>query len=305
MDQADPWINPYLQYLSSERRLSPNTVLAVSRDLKLLPANAADITADSLKQVLIQRHAKQASPASLARLASSWRGYFAYLCQEGHLQVNPTLRLKVPKIPKALPKALKPEQVTGLLLGPPPVDFRWARAHALIELLYATGLRISEILNLKLLSNPDSASEGSWISLQRKEIQVLGKGSKTRMIPLMASTAESLIHWIDIRNKRLLASGVQSGVAYLFISPKGTACSVRQAQKDVAEYSVLKGLDRHLHPHMLRHSFGSHVLQESQDLRAVQDLLGHSSIKSTQVYTSLDFKHLSAVYDQAFPRAKK
>jgi integrase/recombinase XerC len=305
LDPSDPWINQYLVYLGSERRLSPNTILAVSRDLKLLPTDAADITADSLKQVLFQRHAKQSSPASLARLASSWRGYFGFLCQEGLLKVNPALRLKVPKIPKALPKALKPEQVTGLLLGPLPVEFRWARAHALIELLYATGLRISEILSLKLMSDPVSTNEGSWISLQRNEIQVVGKGSKTRMIPLMPSTAESLLQWIEIRNQRLLASGVQSGGAYLFISPKGISCSARQAQKDVAEYSAMKGLDRHLHPHMLRHSFGSHVLQESQDLRAVQELLGHSSIKSTQVYTALDFKHLASVYDQAFPRAKK
>jgi integrase/recombinase XerC len=305
LGHSDPYIEQYLLYLGSERRLSTNTILAVSRDLKLLPGKALDISADSLKQVLIQRHAKQASPASLARLASSWRGYFAYLSHQQVIKINPALRLKVPKIPKALPKALKPEQVTGLLLGPPPDDFRWARAHALIELLYATGLRISEILSLKLLDSSISGNDGSWISLQRREIQVLGKGSKTRMIPLMASSAQSLLHWIDIRNQRLLANGIPSEGAYLFISPKGSACSARQAQRDVAEYSVLKGLDRHLHPHMLRHSFGSHVLQESQDLRAVQELLGHSSIKSTQVYTSLDFKHLTAVYDQAFPRAKK
>lgn len=305
MGHSDPYIEQYLLYLGSERRLSTNTILAVSRDLKLLPGKALDITADSLKQVLIQRHAKQASPASLARLASSWRGYFAYLSHQQVIKINPTLRLRVPKIPKALPKALKPEQVTGLLLGPPPDDFRWARAHALIELLYATGLRISEILSLKLLDSSISGNDGSWVSLQRREIQVLGKGSKTRMIPLMASSAQSLLQWIYIRNQRLLANGIPSEGAYLFISPKGSVCSARQAQRDVAEYSVLKGLDRHLHPHMLRHSFGSHVLQESQDLRAVQELLGHSSIKSTQVYTSLDFKHLTAVYDQAFPRAKK
>lgn len=305
MDPIDPWVRQYLTYLGVERRHSPNTVLAVSRDLNLLPANASQVTADSLKQVLIQRHAKQASPASLARLASSWRGYFAYLCQEGLIQVNPALRLKVPKIPKALPKALKPEQVNGLLVGPPSEDFRWARARALIELLYATGLRISEILSLKLLDGPASVVGGSWLSLQRQEIQVLGKGSKTRMIPLMSSSALSIQHWIRIRNQRLLASGLESSEAFLFITPKGQPCSARQAQKDVEEYAATKGLDRHLHPHMLRHSFGSHVLQESQDLRAVQELLGHSSIKSTQVYTSLDFKHLASVYDQAFPRAKK
>lgn len=305
MDQTDPWVQQYLAYLGLERRLSPNTVSAVSRDLSLLPAKASDVTADSLKQVLIQRHAKQAAPASLARLASSWRGYFAYLCQEGLIQVNPALRLKVPKIPKALPKALKPEQINGLLIGPPPEDFRWARAHAIIDLLYATGLRIGEILSLKLLDGTAADGGGSWLSLQRQEIQVLGKGSKTRMIPLMSSSAQNLQHWIHIRNQRLIACGLDCTGAFLFISPKGKSCSARQAQKDVEEYAAMKGLDRHLHPHMLRHSFGSHVLQESQDLRAVQELLGHSSIKSTQVYTSLDFKHLASVYDQAFPRAKK
>lgn len=305
MDQADPWLSQYLLYLGSERRLSANTILAVSRDLQLLPAPAREIGPDSLKQVLMQRHAKQASPASLARLASSWRGYFAYLCQQGLINVNPALRLKTPKIPKSLPKALKPEQINGLLLGPAPEDFKWARAHALIELLYATGLRVSEILNLKLLNGPTPITSGSWLSMQRKEIQVVGKGSKTRLIPLMASSADSLFHWIKIRDQRLLAVGLSNLDGFLFISPKGKQCSARQAQKDVDEYASLKGLDRHLHPHMLRHSFGSHVLQESQDLRAVQELLGHSSIKSTQVYTSLDFKHLASVYDQAFPRAKK
>jgi len=206
---------------------------------------------------------------------------------------------------KPLPKALQAEQIQGLLHGDYPEDFRWARAHTLIELLYGTGLRISEALGLCLSDKVEQESSLSWLSLTRRELLVVGKGSKARMIPLVPAVVDVIRRWLPLRQARLLAMGIPDLGAPLFIGARSPQFSARQAQKDLADYAVLKGVDRHLHPHMLRHSFGSHVLQESQDLRAVQELLGHSSIKSTQVYTSLDFKHLAQVYDQAFPRAKK
>ena len=200
--------------------------------------------------------------------------------------------LKTPKLPRALPKAVGVDPLAALLALPLPQEFRFAQAHVLIELLYCTGLRISEALSLQA-----EALNGST------ELRVIGKGNKARIVPVVDTLQARLREFVEPRRSHLLKHG-RGQETSLFVSAKGQALTVRQAQRDIANHAANCGLGQHLHPHMLRHSFGSHLLQGTQNLRAVQELLGHASIASTQVYTALDFDHLSTVYDNAFPRAK-
>lgn len=285
-------IQRYLDHLQFERRHSSNSVKAVQRDLMLIDTPLCTATAQALKSILAKRHAGGAAPATLARMASSWRGFFKFLLDNGLIELNPSLGLKTPKLPRALPKAVGVDALAALLQGPLPQTFRFAQAHVLIELLYCTGLRISEALSLKV----DALSGIS-------ELRVVGKGNKARVVPVVNTLSDRLKEFHEPRAAHLRKAG-QPNQHALFVSAKGAPLSPRQAQRDVADHAVQSGLGQHLHPHMLRHSFGSHVLQGTQNLRAVQELLGHASIASTQVYTALDFDHLSSVYDNAFPRAK-
>jgi integrase/recombinase XerC len=257
-----------------------------------IPEPIDSVSVQMLKTVLAQKFSAGVSPASLARLASSWRGFFKFLCSRGHLLVNPASGLKTPKLAKSLPKAVGVDQLIALLNKPIPKEFRFAQAHVLVDLLYCTGLRIKEALSLTVS-----------IFDETEELLVLGKGNKSRVIPIVNNLRDRLKEFSICRKNHLLQLGTVQ-VTSLFISIKGRPLSVRQAQIDLARYSLLSGLGQHLHPHMLRHSFGSHMLQATQNLRAVQELLGHASITSTQIYTALDFEHLSSVYDKAFPRAK-
>lgn len=285
-------IQRYLDHLQFERRHSSNSVKAVQRDLMLIDAPLRTATAQALKSILAKRHAGGAAPATLARMASSWRGFFKFLLDNGLIELNPSLGLKTPKLPRALPKAVGVDVLAALLQGPLPQTFRFAQAHVLIELLYCTGLRISEALSLQV----DALSGVS-------ELRVVGKGNKARVVPVVNALSDRLKEFCEPRAAHLRKAG-QPNQNALFVSAKGASLSTRQAQRDVADHAAQSGLGQHLHPHMLRHSFGSHVLQGTQNLRAVQELLGHASIASTQVYTALDFDHLSSVYDNAFPRAK-
>lgn len=285
-------IQSYLDYLRLERRHSDNSVVAVQRDLALINESFLTVSFTALKTILGKRHAAGAAPSSLARMASSWRGFFRFLVERGHLDINPSLGLKSPKLPRALPKAVGVDSLAALLAGPLPETFRFAQAHVMIELLYCTGLRISEALSLH-----------SEVLNGATELRVVGKGNKTRVVPMVDALKDRFMEFIEPRSKHLQQVG-KSGQQSLFVSAKGLRLSARQAQRDVADHAANRGLGQHLHPHMLRHSFGSHVLQGTQNLRAVQELLGHASIASTQVYTALDFDHLSSVYDNAFPRAK-
>lgn len=288
----DRLIQRYLDFLRLERRYSEHSVLAVRRDLSFIDGQLAAVSATALKTILAKRHAGGSAPSSLARMASSWRGFFSFLIDSGQIEVNPALGLKTPKLPRALPKAVGVDQLAALLQGPLPEQYRLAQAHVLIELLYCTGLRISEALSLT-----------DAVLAHSTELRVLGKGNKTRIVPVIDALRERFAEFSGLRKKHLMHVGNPT-VNALFISAKGLPLSARQAQKDVSDHAKARGLDQHLHPHMLRHSFGSHMLQSTQNLRAVQELLGHASIASTQVYTALDFDHLSGVYDKAFPRAK-
>ncbi len=297
-------IQTYLDFIVLERRQSPNTAAAVRRDLACIDVPLAGVSPQTLKGILAKRHAAGASPSSLARMASSWRGFFAFLTERKHIEINPALGLKTPKQAKRLPKAVGVDPLLAMLDSELPEVFRLAQAQALVVLLYSTGLRVGEALSLKV-----SDVQG------QREIRVLGKGNKTRVVPILDGAAALMeqflqkrqIHLNGVqpsRSKRLDASSNSEIEQSLWLTVKGKPLTVRQAQKDVAQFAAIKGFDQHLHPHMLRHSFGSHMLQGTQNLRAVQELLGHASIASTQVYTALDFQHLSSVYDRAFPRAK-
>lgn len=285
-------IQRYLDFLRLERRYSDNSVKAAQRDLLLIINPPQQVTPAALKSILAQRHANGAAPASLARVASSWRGFFKYLLNNSVIEIDPTLGLKTPKLPRSLPKAVGVDALAALLALPLPQEFRFAQAHVLIELLYCTGLRISEALTLRA-----EALNGST------ELRVIGKGNKARIVPVVDTLQARLREFVEPRQRHLLKHG-RGQETSLFVSAKGQALTVRQAQRDIANHAANCGLGQHLHPHMLRHSFGSHLLQGTQNLRAVQELLGHASIASTQVYTALDFDHLSTVYDNAFPRAK-
>lgn len=308
-EQATPsstgLIDRYLDHLGLERRYSPNTVQAARRDLALLGPECETARPADLKSVLIKQHAKGKSASSLARMASSWRGFYAYLVHQDIRSDNPSLGLKTPKKPKLLPKAVGVDQLAGLLSGPLPERFDMAQAHMLIELLYSTGLRISEALSLYLpvMGQNSMDIRAGRLSLDTSEVWVKGKGGKARVVPLHGGVCIRLQDFLQ-RRRAYLASRTALDPQTVFIGTRSGALSVRSAQKLVAKYANLKGLDQHLHPHMLRHSFGSHLLQATQNLRAVQELLGHASIASTQVYTGLDFTHLSSMYDKAFPRAK-
>lgn len=289
----------YLNFLQLERRYSSHTVAAVRRDIAKLGSSPLQIDAAGLKLQLSALHAKGLKATSLARLASSWRGFYRFAVSKGYLTANPADALKVPKRPKRLPKALSIDQVISLLQREEmPASLPLARGYLLVALIYGTGLRIHEAIGLDWQESATKDAIGC-LSLSAQEVQVSGKGGKTRLIPLPSFVADLLVRW-----QKFLADAYKDYPSHLFVSKNGGRLSIRQAQRDISSYAKVSGLEVLLHPHMLRHSFGSHMLQESQNLRAVQDLLGHESISSTQIYTSLDFKHLSGVYDQAFPRAK-
>ena len=229
------------------------------------------------------RHAK-----SLARYLSSWRQFFSYLIEQKVLNSNPCLGIKPPKAPKHLPKALSMEKTGALLDNVAEEDSLDIRDKAIFELMYSSGLRLSELSGLNL----------DDINLDEGFVQVLGKGNKQRVVPVGQAAIEAIIHYLPVR----VATDEQPAV---FTSKNGTRLSNRQIQNRLNRWSIRAETDRHITPHMLRHSFASHMLQESGDLRAVQELLGHSNLSTTQIYTSLDFAHLAEVYDKAHPRAKR
>lgn len=300
----NPLISEYLRYLEKEKRRSPHTLLAAERDLGLLGDQPEALGHDDLRVKLAAKRAGGAAATSLSRIASTWRGFYQYLLQTHRISVNPSESLKTPKKPSRLPKVVSMDSLQAVLLKP--LDSQYielSRSQVLVELLYFTGLRVSEAISLSW-SDQIHQDLSNWICLDRKELQVLGKGSKSRIVPVVEVLKDRLLLWREMWRSYALENNLPLGDK-VFLGTAGNTYSSRMAQRDVERFGLAMNLGQHLHPHMLRHSFGSHVLQESQNLRGVQELLGHSSIASTQVYTSLDFKHLANVYDQAFPRSKK
>lgn len=288
----------YLAELAEQRRQSPHTVSNYRRDLLRLLTLAgeiplAELQVHHIRRFVAQLHGQGLSGRSLARLLSAWRGFFKWLGRGDAVLVNPCEGVRSPKSPKHLPNALSVDEAARLLEPDDESDpVLAARDSAMFELFYSSGLRLAELAALDCDALDSALHEG--------EIRVLGKRSKARLVPVGSKAREALAAWAEQRPS--LAS---DGEPALFVGPRGGRISHRMIQLRLARRAVQLGLPRHVHPHMLRHSFASHVLQSSGDLRAVQEMLGHASIASTQVYTHLDFQHLAKVYDAAHPRAKR
>ncbi|MBK1680332.1 tyrosine recombinase XerC [Rhodocyclus tenuis] len=332
----------WLDELAQQRRQSPHTVAAYRRDLEKLLELAGELPLGTLTTAQIRRfvgqlHAGGLGGRSLARALSSWRGYFRWLGRHGQAATNPVEGVRAPRSPRALPKVLSPDEaarllemgrsastplsggasgaaaagvaadagrglvgeagrnaLTDLAADAPDAaasDLVALRDQAMFELFYSSGLRLSELTALDLACLSDIAAG---------EVRVLGKRGKTRLVPVGREARLAIAAWAARRHE--LAGDAETA---LFVGVRGARISVRIVEQQLARRAQARGLAQHVHPHMLRHSFASHVLQSSGDLRAVQEMLGHASIASTQVYTHLDFQHLAKVYDQAHPRARR
>ncbi|QLC73291.1 tyrosine recombinase XerC [Pseudomonas sp. LPB0260] len=289
-------LDAYLEHLRSERQVSAHTLDGYRRDLgKLLAFCEAqalpawtDLDSCQLRRLVAQLHQQGQSSRSLARLLSAVRGLYRYLIREGLAEHDPASGLSPPKGERRLPRTLDADRTAQLLDGAVEDDFLARRDQAMLELFYSSGLRLSELVGLNL----------DGLDLAAGLVRVCGKGNKTRELPLGRMARQALEQWLALR---ALAGPIDGA---LFISQQGRRLGPRAVQLRVRQAGV-RELGQHLHPHMLRHSFASHLLESSQDLRAVQELLGHADIATTQVYTHLDFQHLATVYDRAHPRAKR
>lgn len=310
----------YLRELHVVRQVSPHTINAYEKDLKILfeklqesHTEIAKLTSDQVRSWVGRLHSQGLAPRSIARTLSAWRGFYLWLANQKKLIAhNPLDDIKAPKRLKPLPKALSVEGAINLVESAAKKDiqedeFLRARNKAIFELLYSSGLRLSELLGIDLVpvQSKDYESSG-WIDFESGEVMVLGKGGKRRTVPVGSAALSAIQDWISIYKVRPIKNQQQGAehIQPLFINKQGKRVSSRTVQKHLAELAVRAGLPTHVHPHMLRHSFASHVLQSSGDLRAVQEMLGHTSITSTQIYTALDFQHLAQAYDHAHPRAK-
>ncbi|MFV0664542.1 tyrosine recombinase XerC [Denitromonas sp.] len=291
----DPLIEAYLGDLSSQRRASPHTLTSYRRELRKLAELAGAVPPDSITSAQIRRfaarlHGDGLSPRSVARALSAWRGFFRWRVRHHGASDNPAESVRPPRAPRTLPKNLSPDAMVALLDAPAddPLD---VRDHAMFELLYSAGLRLAELLSLDVDRGVDVAAG---------EVTVTGKRGKTRIVPVGRAALVALDAWLAVRGT--LAPAQEKA---LFVTRQGTRPSQAAVRSRLDRWARMHGDGTHVHPHMLRHSFASHVLQSSGDLRAVQEMLGHASIRSTQVYTHLDFQHLAKVYDAAHPRARK
>ena len=294
MTKAAEALARYLEHLRHERRLAAHTITAYSRDAALLLALAGDralgaITGNEIRRSIATLHSKGLAPRSLARVLSSWRGFFDFLGRRREVEANPCAGVRPPRAPKKLPQALSPDAASALVRIEDESDLG-LRDRALFEMAYSCGLRVSELTGL------DTGS----VDVRAAEVRVTGKGAKTRIVPVGRHALAALARWLPVRER--LARRAEDA---LFVGAAGRRMTTREVQRRIKRWAGLAGLDVDVHPHMLRHSFASHVLQSSGDLRAVQEMLGHASIASTQVYTHLDFQHLAKVYDAAHPRAKR
>ncbi|MDO9421762.1 MAG: tyrosine recombinase XerC [Herminiimonas sp.] len=308
------YLDGYLDNLISQRQLSPLTVTSYRRDLLelLALATATDGTASlsavthfQVRKFAAQLHAHGLNARSIARKLSAWRGFFNWLSEQNAITSNPVDGIKAPKRTKPLPKALAADDAVRLVAETSPgknADSAMQQCnHAMFELLYSSGLRVSELVGLdfRYAKEKNYVSAG-WIDFDAHEVMVTGKGNKMRSVPIGQAAIDALKSWLAIRDTL-----VKLDPHPLFLSERGTRVSARVVQLRLKAHAQAVGLPMDVHPHVLRHSFASHVLQSSGDLRAVQEMLGHASISATQIYTSLDFQRLAQVYDAAHPRAKK
>ena len=284
----------YLGHLRGERRLAANTIEAYRRDGALLAGLAGGrpleaLGASDVRRFVATLHGRGQSPRTLARVLSCWRGFYDWLARAHGTKVNPCAGVKPPRAARKLPEVLSPDEAVRLVSLEDRSDLG-LRDRALFELAYSCGLRVSELTGLDV--DAVDAATG--------EARVTGKGSKTRIVPVGTPALTAIAAWLPVRTRL-----AKPGESALFVGAAGRRLAPREVQRRIKRWAAAAGLAVDVHPHMLRHSFASHVLQSSGDLRAVQEMLGHASIASTQVYTHLDFQHLAKVYDAAHPRARR
>jgi len=289
-----PLLSGFLAHLVHERRLSAHTAQGYEHDVRVLLQLAKETPLQELQVMQIRRfiarmHGRGLGGKSLARMLSAWRGFFRYLARDHGFIHDPCTGVRPPKSAKPLPKALSPEQATRLVSFTES-DPLAVRDRAMFELLYSSGLRLSELTSLAPAD----------VSVADATVRVTGKGNKTRIVPVGSHALQAIQAWLPVRESLPLRNE-----SPLFLTHRGQGISPRAVQARLKAWGIKQGLPGNVHPHMLRHSFASHLLQSSGDLRAVQEMLGHSSISTTQVYTHLDFQYLAKVYDQAHPRAKR
>ena len=296
---ASELVSAYLDELAQQRRQSPHTVSNYRRDLRVLgeligelpgAANFRSIETHTIRRFIAQLHSRGLGGRSLARMLSAWRGFYRWLGLRGETTVNPVDGVRAPKSPKALPKVLSPDEANRLL-DRTNDDVLEIRDQAMFELFYSSGLRLAELAALDTPCVEDVLAG---------EVRVLGKRNKLRLVPVGRKAREAITAWMQRRGE----VAVYEEIA-LFVGQRGARINPRVIEERLKQRALAQGLPTSVHPHMLRHSFASHMLQSSGDLRAVQEMLGHASIASTQVYTHLDFQHLAKVYDSAHPRAKR
>jgi len=290
-------IDSYLKHLGTERRLSPHTSSNYARDLRALAdfmerGNLADwrkVDSQHVRVFAARSHAGGLSPRSVQRRLSAVRGFFNYLIRERIVASNPALDIRAPKAARRLPGTLDVDQLNQLL-DIPAEDALAVRDKAIMELFYSSGLRLDELVGLDI----------SQFDLPDRTVRVLGKGRKTRVVPVGRKAIDALRAWL--RDRAMLANVEEPA---LFVGRNGSRLKHRAVQLRVAYWARRKGLPTHVHPHLFRHSFATHLLESSKDLRGVQELLGHADISTTQIYTHLDFAHLARTYDASHPRAKR
>jgi integrase/recombinase XerC len=296
-ERAAPPLQAFLQYLRNERRMSPHTVTNYQRDLFALEAfrrarrlaNWDALDAALVRTFVAGLHQRGLSGRSIARALSAVRSFYRYLLREGLARRNPAAGVAAPRAPRRLPQTLTTDQAVRLV----EIDVRTApdaRDRALLELLYSSGLRLAELVRLDV----------NDLDLADETVRVTGKGSKTRIVPVGRQARAALVAWLGQR-----PAMARAGEAAVFVSARGKRLNGRAVELIVKRWAQRRGLEVPVHPHMLRHSFASHLLESSGDLRAVQELLGHANLSTTQIYTHLDFQHLARVYDQAHPRARR
>lgn len=293
-NQPESLANSFIDHLTYERRLSPLTCTSYARDIgiflkSLNSRDLAHVQMITIRQMIAQLHGKGLSSKSLSRMLSAWRGFYRYLIRDHHFQHNPCNGVRVPKSTQKLPSVLSADEAAQLL------NFESngvlaVRDRAMFELFYSSGLRLAELTQLKPAD----------VDFEEGTVKVLGKGGKERIVPVGEQALQALRTWLQQRTQLL-----KPAVTALFLSHRGVAISARTIAHRLKQRGKLQSLHQNVHPHILRHSFASHVLQSSGDLRAVQEMLGHAHITSTQIYTHLDFQYLAKVYDAAHPRAKK
>jgi integrase/recombinase XerC len=316
----DPLALRYLDHVRFEKRLAERTCTLYRLDLERLSVMAADahvvltqVQPTHIRRWVAQMHSTGRSGRGIALILSGWRGFYTWLGREGCVSSNPVQGVRAPKVAKPLPKALGVDEAVQLAEHQETQDDPWleARDAAMVELLYGCGLRVGELTGLDVVASDAALKQGrGWVDVSAAEVQVQGKGGKRRTVPLGSQALAALEGWLAVRSQimgvlSVPTPGASSASLSLFPGRHGTRLTAQSIWQRLKRRSLLAGLATPVHPHMLRHSFASHVLQSSGDLRAVQELLGHANITTTQVYTRLDFQHLAKAYDAAHPRAKR